>query len=196
METVNKSDDKAVNKRFWTYIKSKKKDSCSVAPLRSEGVLISDAKGKANILNEQYSSVFTKDENDNMPAKGRSTAPSIPGITVSEEGVLKMLQKLKPDKAAGPDRISPRVLKELAEPLCKPLTALFQHSIDSGTVPRQWKTTSVSPVFKKGDRNSAANYRPVSLTAVCCKLCEHIIAKSIVEHLETNGLLTDLQHGF
>ena len=107
-----------------------------------------------------------------------------------------MLKKLKPNKAAGPDQISPRVLKELAEPLSKPLSILFQHSIQSGTVPRQWKTAIVSPIFKKGDRNSAANYRPVSLTAVCCKLCEHIIAKSIVEHLEKNDLLTDFQHGF
>ena len=184
------------NKRFWTFIKSNKKDSCSVAPLRSEGVLVSDSKGKANILNSQYCSVFTKDEPTVLPSKGPSAAPSLPNIIVTENGVLNMLRKLKPNKAAGPDMISPRVLKELAEPLSKPLTTLFQHSISSGSVPRQWKTATVSPVFKKGDRNSAANYRPVSLTAVCCKMCEHIIAKSIVEHLEHNDLLTDYQHGF
>ena len=190
------NDKNKVNKRFWSFIKANKKDSCSVAPLRSEGVLISDAKGKANVLNKQYCSVFTKDEPTALPSKGPSTAPPLPDITVTENGVLSMLKKLEPNKAAGPDMISPRVLKELADPLSKPLAMLFQHSISSGTVPRQWKTATVSPVFKKGDRNDAANYRPVSLTAVCCKMCEHIIAKSIVEHMEQNDLLSDFQHGF
>ena len=145
---------------------------------------MSDSKGKANILNEQYCSVFTKNDPPTMPTQKQSTSPPLPSITVSENGVLQMLKKLKPNEAAGPDKISPRVLRELAEPLSKPLATLFQHSISSGTVPRQWKTATVSPVFKKGDGHHAANYRPVSLTAVCCKLCEHIIAKSIVEHLE------------
>ena len=107
-----------------------------------------------------------------------------------------MLQQLDPHKAAGPDKISPRVLKELAVPLSKPLKELFQHSIDTGEVPEQWRRAAVSPIFKKGDRTKAANYRPVSLTAVCCKLCEHIVAKAITEHLENNNILTDKQHGF
>ena len=50
-------------------------------------------------------------------------------------------------------------------------------------------------LFKK-DKHSAANYRPVSLTSVCCKLCEHVIVHSIMEHLEENNLLCDNQHGF
>ena len=53
------NDKKKASKRFWTYVKSKKKDSCIIPPLRSEGVLIADAVGKANNLNRQYSSVFT-----------------------------------------------------------------------------------------------------------------------------------------
>ena len=54
----------------------------------------------------------------------------------------------------------------------------------------------MSPIFKKGNRTIAANYRPVSLTAICCKLLEHIIAKNIMTHLEENNLLSDNQHGF
>ena len=73
---------------------------------------------------------------------------------------------------------------------------MFQTSIDSGTVPTQWKEALVTPIFKKGDKHTAANYRPVSLTAVCCKLCEHLVAKSIMDHLENNNILSDYQHGF
>ena len=50
--------------------------------------------------------------------------------------------------------------------------------------------------FKEGDRSSAANYRPVSLTSICCNLNEHIIAKAIVNHFELHNILTDAQHGF
>jgi hypothetical protein len=58
------------------------------------------------------------------------------------------------------------------------------------------KEAIVSPVFKKGDRNNAANYRPVSLTSICCKLCEHVISRELMNHLEENNLLSDQQHGF
>ena len=55
----------------------------------------------------------------------------------------------------------------------------------------------MSPIYKKGDRHTAANYRPVSsITSVCCKLCEHVIAKSIMAHLDANNILMDSQHGF
>ena len=132
-------------------MKSKKKDSRSIPPLRSEGVLIADAVGKANILNRQYSSVFTLEDTNNIPSKGPSKAPPIPNIKITVEGVKRMLQEFKPQKASGPDKISTRVLKELAKPLSKPLTEFFQHSIDSGVVPAQWKKAMVTPIFKKGD---------------------------------------------
>ena len=85
-----------VSKRFWTYVKSKKKDTCSVLPLKSEGVLISDAKGKVNILNQQYCSVFPNEDTSTIPSKGPSTKPTLPDIEVAKEGVLHLLQQLDP----------------------------------------------------------------------------------------------------
>ena len=196
LEDPKDSDKQAANKRFWTYVKSKKKDSCSTAPLRKNGVLISDAVGKAQILNDQYCSVFTQEDFDSIPALGPSHHPRLPEIDVASDGVKHLLLNLNPSKAAGPDQISPRVLKELANELADPLSKVFQHSISSGTVPKQWREATVAPIFKKGDKHNAANYRPVSLTSICCKLCEHIIARSIMCHLEDNNILTDAQHGF
>ena len=194
-ESIFSSKD-CTNSKFWSYIKHKRKESCNVAPLRENGVLISDAIGKANILNRQYCSVFNKDNRGCEPSKGESDIPDMPPIKVTESGVLKLLQSLNPNKAAGPDKISPMVLKKLSNVLSRPLAVLFQKSIDSGEVPRQWKNANVTPLFKKGDKNKPANYRPVSLTAVCCKLCEHLIAKAIMNHLDQNNILSDLQHGF
>ncbi|XP_071153782.1 uncharacterized protein [Mytilus edulis] len=47
-----------VGKKFWQYVKSKKRDSCGVAPLISNGKLMEDSKGKAEALNHQFVSVF------------------------------------------------------------------------------------------------------------------------------------------
>ena len=52
------------------------------------------------------------------------------------------------------------------------------------------------PIFKKGNKDEARNYRPVSLTSVPCKILESIIKDAVVEHLEQQGFYTDCQHGF
>ena len=55
----------------------------------------------------------------------------------------------------------------------------------------------VVPVFKKGPTASVANYRPISLTSVLCKiLLERILAPKIIDHLHANGLVCPEQHGF
>ena len=110
----------------------------------------------------------------------------------TKKGVEKLLHDLNPEKAAGPDNISPRVIKGLSGVLSKPLSIIFQHAIDLGIVPTQWKSVLVTPIFKKGDKHSATNYHPVSLTAVCCKFCEHIIAKVVINHLEICSCETQL----
>ena len=89
-----------------------------------------------------------------------------------------------------------RTFKELANELYQPLSVFFQNSLDSGTVPEQWKQAIVTPIFKKGDKHNPANYRPISLTAVCRKLLEYIVSKALLSHLEANEILIDSQHGF
>jgi len=89
-----------------------------------------------------------------------------------------------------------RLLKELSVELAPILTAIFRQSINEGELPSDWKEANVAPIFKKGQRNLAINYRPVSLTCVCSKLLEHIISSHIRQHLDDNGILSNLQHGF
>ena len=76
------------------------------------------------------------------------------------------------------------------------LTIIFQKSLTSRTIPSDWKHANVCPVYKKGDKHDPKNYRPISLTCICCKLCEHIIAISRMKHIEDSNILYDLQHGF
>ena len=90
----------------------------------------------------------------------------------------------------------PKLLIELAEHIADPLTFLFKKTLQDGTLPADWKKAFVSPIFKKGARNLAANYRPISLTSILCKLMEKFVRNEIVEHLQTRQLLSSKQHGF
>ena len=69
---------------------------------------------------------------------------------------------LHPSKALGPDELHPRVLKELATELGPVFAHLFQQSIDTGEIPKEWSLANICPLFKKSDRSLACNYRPVS----------------------------------
>ena len=76
------------------------------------------------------------------------------------------------------------------------LVVIFQDSIDSGTVPADWRVGNVTPIFKKGGREKTGNYRAVSLTSAVGKILESIIKDFIAEHLESSGRIRQSQHGF
>jgi hypothetical protein len=103
---------------------------------------------------------------------------------------------LDPMKACGPDGISPRLLKECADELGSALTLLFQTSLNTGVVPADWRTAFISPVFKKGERYKAENYRPISLTSIPCKVMEHIVVSAVMGFAEEQTILCSEQHGF
>lgn len=144
----------------------------------------------------QFKSVYTKENLENIPNKGRSPYPYMPKIQVTEQGVHKLLKHIKPHKATGPDKIQGRFLKEMALEITPAITYLFNKSLELGRVPKDWLDAHIVPVFKKGDKNTPSNYRPVSLTCILCKILEHIIQSSIMKHLDTHKILTDSQHGF
>ena len=72
----------------------------------------------------------------------------------------------------------------------------FTQSLDTGKLPRDWFLANVAPIFKKGNRSLAENYRSVCLTCITCKLFEHIVCMHILDHVEDHQILTNLQHGF
>ena len=131
-----------------------------------------------------------------IPDLGTSDVPTAPDIKVEQKGVLKLLRGLNPHKATGPDELSTRFLKEMAVPITPALTTIFQATLDQGHIPDDWKSANVAPIFKKGDKSKPSNYRPVSLTSVCCKLIEHVIHSHIMKFFDQHNILSDYQHGF
>ena len=117
-------------------------------------------------------------------------------ITITTNTVLEKLKKLRVDKSPGPDQIHPRVIKEAASELAPALAVIFNKSVSSGQVPCQWRNSIITPIHKKGPKTDPANYRPISLTSVVCKILERIIVDEITCHLKNNTLSCEQQHGF
>ena len=183
-------------KKLFSFIKSLRTDNGAVAPLKKEGQLVADTKQKANILNEQFQSVFTTESIDNIPNNGVSPHPVIPSLTITSLGIQKLLNNINPHKVSGPDNISGRILKDLQNLTAPILTIIFQKSLQTGCIPSDWKHANVAPAYKKCEKYNAVNYRSLSLTCISCKIMEHVITKHILNHLENNSLLYGLQHGF
>ena len=169
----------------------------SVGPFKKDGVIVSDNKGMAEMLNSFFKSVFTADLPSVQP---RVTALpcdyELLNMTFDPATVKKKILKLKHGSAPGPDGITVSLLKSCVTPLSSALSIIFNKSMEEGLVPVDWRTANVTPIHKKGSRANPENYRPVSLTSICCKIMESCIRDAIVSHLEVNGLIHKSQHGF
>ena len=189
LETGNK-------KPFWKYLRVQKQEDFGISALKSKGEMFTDRKSISEILNTQFKSVFTKKTSSKIPELPGVTFPSIKDLKITEFGVFKLLDKIDVSKASGPDCIPGRILQNLARELAPVLHFIFEQSLNTGDLPAEWTLANVAPIFKKGSKLQAVNYRPVSLTCISCKLFEHIVCKHILGHLEDHEILTDLQHGF
>ena len=103
--------------------------------------------------------------------------------SLNVEGIYKLLNNLDIDKTPGPDKLPNRILKYCATEIAQILQVIVIKSPTSGNLLEDRLTANITPIFKKGDRSSPLNYRPLSLTAVCCKVLENIIYHHIMEHL-------------
>jgi hypothetical protein len=120
----------------------------------------------------------------------------MPDIHIGEAGVLKLLNNINSHKPTGPDGIPARLLHEYASFIAPAPTKIFQISVNTGTIPDEWRSALIVPVFKKGDRHQASNNRPISLTSIACKLLEHIVHSQVMDHYDRHNILSDKHNGF
>ena len=110
--------------------------------------------------------------------------------------VLSALRDLDIKKSAGPDGISALFLRQTAEIIAEPLTLIYNHSLNTGTVPLAWKRSNVTPVYKGGDTENPGNFRPISVVPVVAKVLEKMVAHQLGLFLESHHLLNDLQGAY
>lgn len=185
-------------KLFWKYVRSKAKTKEKITQLdKGNGELTINDHEKADVLNNHFASVFVDEGQEPLPQfQDHSPNSKIHRIIITEDKIVKAIGRLKANKAAGPDNIHPKFLKETADQIKVPLRIIFEKSMTGNRLVKSWKHANVTPIFKKGNKKDPGNYRPISITSLVGKLLQRIIRDVIVDHLDTNNLVSTEQHGF
>ena len=68
-------------------------------------------------------------------------------------------------------------------------------SPQTSKMPGEWKIGELSAIFKKVNRRSPLNYRPVSPTSIVCKLLESLVREETISHMWNNNLFSHYQYG-
>jgi len=185
--------------KWWKLVKETlgyARDS-SVPSIKYGNQTIENSQGKAEIFNSYFVSHSSIDTtNASLPPFDSAPDNSLSNIDFNEEDTLHILKSLDPNKAIGPDGISPRVLKICAQEIAPSLTRLFKLSLQSGKFPDQWKCANVLPLHKCGDIHEINNYRPISLLSCISKVFEKIVFKYVFNFLRDNLKITIHQSGF
>ena len=169
---------------MWSTLKSviSPNRSNSFPPLDNDGQIITDDVDKANALNDYFrDQTLINDTDVEVPDVIRhNVAQELRSLVLTPAETEVILKSLPIDKAAGPDGISNRILRELPTELSYPLCSLFNQSLQTGTFPDSWKLSNVCPISKTSDRSSVSNYRPASLLCTSEKVFERAIFKHVL----------------
>ena len=199
LEKTIAKEAKTNPKSFYSYINRGRNMRSKVGPLKEEidgkTIQVVEPKRQAEMLNNFFASVFTKSEGD-VPVKDRHPGvKTVEDVFIDEERIKEIIERLKEKSAPGPDGVPNKLIIELANPISRAYSILFNKSLNTGTIPDEWRYIKVTPIYKKGAKSEPGNYRPVSLTSATCKLMERIIKEALEKHLEKNGLIGN-SHGF
>ncbi|VDI05871.1 Hypothetical predicted protein [Mytilus galloprovincialis] len=186
--------------KWWRIAKSvckfKNKESQN-SPIKVNGEILIHPIEKATAINDYFCSISRFDTEPQLPNVPPLAPYELSDIVITEQDVIDHFQILNINKPAGPDKLPPKFLKAIFPSLVTPLTFIFNKSLQSGTVPSDWKLANVSAIYKgKGDQDNVSNYRPISVTNCFSKILEKIIFKYLHNYIHDHAILTDQQSGF
>jgi len=120
--------DSDSSREFFAYIRKKTKSRPTIGPLKTrDKKVVSDDEEMATMLNEFFSSVFTREDESQTPtAEEMETTSRLDDIVITEWMVRKKIRKLRRAAAPGPDGIGPRLLQELEDEIVGCITLIFR----------------------------------------------------------------------
>ena len=186
-------------KEFWSlYHKLSPKHGRIPTSLKHNSHTATSSTQKADLLNSFFTSCFTKPNQSQpyVPVRHALNSPYLSEVSCTEEEVNHLLSTYKVNTASDPDGISGLMLRQTSQSISPAITALFNLSLQTSSVPEDWKISNVSPIFKSGDPSSASNYRPISLLSLVSKALEKIIHHRVMNCLSHHHLLSNCQFGF
>ena len=152
----------------------------------------------ADWFNKCFTSVFSNCQSEKEESgfeQWPTIQPVINDIVLHVSEVEAVPKSLDPNKAACPDEILARMLKETAATITPSLCTLFNRSLEEGYIPREWKLANEVHVHKKDEKDHVENYRQfeISLLCIVLKFLERCVLNR-KQRLEE--LIVDCQHGF
>ena len=188
-------------KKFWAYANQKTKNKESIPQLSKtgnirDGELTENNLEKAQVLASLFDSVFIEEPPGHWELPP-STSPAIDQeLNINENTVLELLAQLDKTKSPGPDGMHPKILYEIRNEIALPLSIIYNYCLAERSLPQDWKEANITAIHKKGSKQIANNYRPVSLTSLPCKILEKFVRRRIMDHLMDNNILSHKQFGF
>ena len=167
---------------FFSYCKKFDKRKTNIGPLLdAENKLQQDPKKMADLLQKQYSSVFSNPSSDKIKSPNfiHNTENLLENITFTQEDIISAINEIDTYAACGEEDIPAIVLKNCKEELSYPIYKIWRESLDTGKVPSSFKTQIITPVHKKGSKATPSNYRPISLTSHVIKTFGRVLRKKI-----------------
>ena len=199
------SNSKSNAKDFWRAFKqtlpsSKSSSRSRITSLLADGALLTSAQSIASAFNSFFVNVGKSLAEKIVPepytAKAMVCHSTFSLQPISEDFVSSSISSLKTNEAVGLDKISARLLKDAVDVITPSLTALFNLSFQTRTVPSIWKTVKVIPLLKKGDKQNGSNYRPISILPTISKILEKAVHTQFYAYLTENNLISPNQFGF
>jgi hypothetical protein len=193
------------SKGLWKTLKKllpSKGDRNIIQEIKSGDRTICDSKEIANVINRFFANIGNTlaanitPPTDFVPPEIVPTENPFTMQLIDTEFVKKELGSMDINKSTGMDGIPSRLLKAGSSEICRALTHIFNRTVVTGTIPSEWKTARVTPIFKDGDKSDAGNYRPISILPVVMKILERAIHNQVYGFLTENNILTPVQSGF
>jgi hypothetical protein len=187
-------------KAFYGYLRKHLSSRVSVPIVHNlRGILCGSSLETANVLAGVFASMFNTSSNNNIPTIIHpyvTPSDTLSNVLFTEEIILNEVSNLPVNSAPGPDGLTSKTIKLCSQNLIGPLCKIFQTSLTSGKLPTQWLEAVVTPIFKKGDKCKAGNYRLISLTSSTCKLFEKVLlVRQLLEFLRNKNVVPINQQG-
>ena len=196
INTSYKQDDKLWWKITKNIYKNGSNSSALNPPLLINGKQTESNLEKANAFNNFFTQASTLELRGDEETPDTDVEATINIIRVPAETVKEILKTLKPNKACGPDNITPRVLRETAEEISPSIARLYNFSLASGTFPYIWKIANITALHNKDDKQNVQNYRPISLLSTVGKCLERCVQKTVQAHLIDQGHISPTQAAY
>lgn len=197
MEYIAKVQDDIIKNpaEFWSFAKSKKKTTKFPLEMHYDQRISDQPQDVVEMFADYFESLYVKNDPVNFNEVYGKEPEAAWEVNLHMVDIEKAILSLKMDAGAGPDSLSPIVVRKCADSLVWPIWILHQKAMEMGRISSMLKSSRVVPVFKKkGKKTDVRNYRITAISSVLMRIYESAIQTKLVEHIDHQ--LSNAQHGF